>query len=140
MPLITELHDLSVAADVTDDELCLVGGGIVVVTGKAMAAWCAVNGIFAGEGLLALQFVVVEVVEGGAEVEGVAESCFPHPGPPEGTKDTAASVPLCSDFIEGRLAGGRLALGTLPRLCMPYLKAGVLFCCCFSDDSPRLAR
>lgn len=70
------------------------------------------------------------------EVEGVVESCFPHPGPPEGTKDTAASVPLCSDFIEGRLAGGRLALGTLPRLCMPYLNVGVLFCCCFSDDSP----
>lgn len=54
---------MSVTADVTDDVLCLAGGGIVVVTGRAMAAWCAVRGIFAEEGLFALQFVVVDVCE-----------------------------------------------------------------------------
>jgi hypothetical protein len=54
------------------------------------------------------------------EVEDV-DSCFPHPGPPGGTKGTDASVPLCSDFKEGKFAGALRALGTFPKLCMPCL-------------------
>lgn len=86
----------------------------------------------------AVTFVVGDVVaatvfegvdDGVVAVEvDVFASCLPHPGPPEGTKDTAASLPLCSDFSDGRLAGGLRALGTLPRLCIPCLRGSVLFC------------
>lgn len=37
-PLITALHDLSVVAGVAEGVTCLFGGGIVVVTGRAIAA------------------------------------------------------------------------------------------------------
>lgn len=47
---------------------------------------------------------------------------FPHPAPPVGTKLTAGSLPLLSDFKLGKLAGGLLAEGTLPKLCIPCLK------------------
>lgn len=53
-----------------------------------------------------------------AVVEG---SCLPHPGAPGGTRGTAASVPLCSAFRDGRLAGARRAFGTFPSNCIPCL-------------------
>lgn len=62
-------------------------------------------------------------------------SCLPHPGPPAGTRETAASLPLCSDFSEGKFTGP-LRAGTRPKLCMPCLSGTALFCCCFSEDSP----
>lgn len=83
---------------------------------------------------LLVRIAKIALTEDGEVVAVV--SCLAHPGPPEGTKDTAESFPLCSDFKEGRLAGGRRALGTLPRLCMPCLRVCVLFCCCFSEGSP----
>lgn len=67
-----------------------------------------------------------EVVE--AAVVG-CPSCLPHPGAPGGTNGTAASLPLCSDFKEGRFAGGRRALGTFPNDCIPCLTyVNELFC------------
>lgn len=70
-------------------------------------------------------------------VDDVVESCLPHPCAPGGTKGTAASVPLCSDFKEGKLAGALRALGTFPNDCIPCLTYDAeLFCCCFSGLSP----
>lgn len=54
----------------------------------------------------------------------------PHPAAPAGTRLTAGSFPLFSDFKLGRFAGGRRAVGTLPKLCMPFLvRSCVPFCC-----------
>lgn len=51
-----------------------------------------------------------------------------QPLPPLGTRLTAGSLLLCSLFKLGRLAGGRRAEGTFPRLCIPCLRGNVFFC------------
>lgn len=78
-----------------------------------------------------LAVVVVVLVVGGETSLVVAQ-----PLPPLGTRLTAGSLLLCSLFKLGKLAGGRRAEGTFPKLCIPYLRGNVLFCCCCSKDSP----
>lgn len=51
-----------------------------------------------------------------------------QPLPPLGTRLTAGSLLLCSLFKLGKLAGGRRAEGTFPRLCIPCLRGSVFFC------------
>ena len=51
-----------------------------------------------------------------------------QPLPPLGTKLTAGSPLLVSLFKLGKLAGGRRAEGTFPKLCIPCLRGNVLFC------------
>lgn len=51
-----------------------------------------------------------------------------QPLPPLGTRLTAGSLPVCSLFKLGKLAGGRRAEGTFPKLCIPCLRGNVLFC------------
>lgn len=51
-----------------------------------------------------------------------------HPLPPLGTRLTAGSLLLYSLFKLGKLAGGRRAEGTFPKLCMPCLRGNVFFC------------
>lgn len=79
--------------------------------------------------------VVSEVVEAvevallAVLVVGVAESLVvAQPLPPLGTRLTAGSLPLCSLFRLGRLAGGRRAEGTFPKLCIPCFLGMVFFC------------
>lgn len=60
--------------------------------------------------------------------EPLSPGLLPHPVPPVGTRLTAGSLPLCSDFKLGRLAGGRRAYGNLPRFCMPCLRGSVFLC------------
>lgn len=100
--------------------------------GSEVIGGALVGGVFCctvvGLEVVTFEFVVVEI-DPGIFVEGEFWSCFPHPAPPEGTRETAASLPVCSDFREGRLAGGRRAVGTLPKLCMPCLRGSVFFCC-----------
>lgn len=85
-------------------------------------------------GVVEVTVVVVAVVE---FVESVV---FPHVAPwlalptvppDEGTNDaTIVSLPpLASAFREGRL-GGRRAIGTLPKLCMPSLRGSADFAAC----------
>ena len=50
-----------------------------------------------------------------------------------GTRLTVGSLPLCSAFKLGRLAGARLAVGTFPSDCNPCL-VGMLFCKGFKAD------
>lgn len=105
--------------------------GTGFVTGRAMAAWCALNwggdeGCWFEGAVVVEEFWDIAVVDVGVcwevvLVEQVVESCLPHPCDPGGTKGTDASVPLCSDFKEGKLAGGRRALGTFPNDCIPCL-------------------
>lgn len=45
---------------------------------------------------------------------------------------------VVSAFKDGRLAGGRRADGTLPKLCIPSLRGTWFFCAVGSADSPRL--
>lgn len=78
--------------------------------------------------------LVSEIVEGVVVallvvlVVGVAGSLVvAQPLPPLGTRLTAGSLPLCSLFTLGRLAGGRRA-GTFPKLCIPCLRGIVFFC------------
>lgn len=55
---------------------------------------------------------------------------------PLGTKLMVGSLPLCSAFKLGKLAGARLAVGTFPRDCNPCL-VGILFCRGFKADPLR---
>lgn len=66
--------------------------------------------------------VVVVVVD---DVESLVVA---QPLPPLGTRLTAGSLLLVSLFRLGRLAGGRRAEGTFPRLCIPCLRGNVFFC------------
>ena len=66
--------------------------------------------------------VVVVVVD---DVESLVVA---QPLPPLGTRLTAGSLLLVSLFKLGRLAGGRRAEGTFPRLCIPCLRGNVFFC------------
>lgn len=75
--------------------------------------------------------VVVVVLVVGADSLVVAQ-----PLPPLGTRLTAGSLLLVSLLKLGRLAGGRRAEGTFPKLCIPCLRGTVFFCCCCSKDSP----
>lgn len=70
---------------------------------------------------VAATVVVVVVVD----VESLVVA---QPLPPLGTRLTAGSLLLCSLFKLGRLAGGRRAEGTFPRLCIPCLRGNVFFC------------
>lgn len=51
-----------------------------------------------------------------------------QPLPPLGTILTAGSLLLVSLLKLGRLAGGRLAEGTFPNVCIPCLRGTVFFC------------
>lgn len=85
------------------------------------AAHCAVEEtvvVLSGE----LATVVVVVVD---DVESLVVA---QPLPPLGTRLTAGSLLLVSLFKLGRLAGGRRAEGTFPRLCIPCLRGNVFFC------------
>lgn len=124
---------------------CLWVWGTGFVTGRAMAAWWALN--CGGDKACWFDGIVVEFWEVVVVAVGVCwevvvvddgvDSCLPHPWAPGGTNGTAVSVPLCSDFKEGKLAGGRRALGTFPNDCIPCLMYDEeLFCCCFSGFSP----
>lgn len=44
---------------------------------------------------------------------------------------------LVSAFSEGRLAGGRRAEGTFPKLCIPCFRGAAFFCVAGSNVSPR---
>lgn len=61
-------------------------------------------------------------------VDGVESLVVAQPLPPLGTRLTAGSLLLVSLFRLGRLAGGRRAEGTFPRLCIPCLRGNVFFC------------
>lgn len=67
--------------------------------------------------------VVVVVV-----VDDVESLVVAQPLPPLGTRLTAGSLLLVSLFKLGKLAGGRRAEGTFPRLCIPCLRGNVFFC------------
>jgi hypothetical protein len=43
---------------------------------------------------------------------------------------------LVSAFNDGKLAGGRRAEGTFPKLCIPCLRGTAFFCVAGSDVSP----
>lgn len=85
-------------------------------------------------GVVGVTVVVVVTV-----VVFVESVVFPHVAPwlalptvppDEGTNDaTIVSPPLASAFREGRL-GGRRAIGTLPKLCMPSLRGSADFAAC----------
>ena len=76
--------------------------------------------------------VLVVVIVG----DGEGSLVVAQPLPPLGTRLTAGSLLLCSLFKLGKLAGGRRADGTFPKLCIPCLRGNVLFCRCCSKDSP----
>lgn len=80
-----------------------------------------------------LEGVVVVVV---LVVDEAGSLVVAQPLPPLGTKLTAGSPLLVSLFKLGKLAGGRRAEGTFPKLCIPCLRGKVLFCWCCSKDSP----
>lgn len=84
--------------------------------------------VVSGEVVVVVVVIVVVVV--------VVSLVVAQPLPPLGTRLTAGSLLLCSLFKLGRLAGGRRAEGTFPRLCIPCLRGNVFFCCCCSKDSP----
>lgn len=79
----------------------------------------------------AVALVVVVVL-----VLGDCSLVVAQPLPPLGTRLTAGSLLLYSLFKLGKLAGGRRAEGTFPKLCIPCLRGNVLFCWCCSNDSP----
>jgi len=124
-----ELHDLSP----TCTWLVVVVGVGAEVAGGAVTVTVAVV-----EGAL----VTVAVVDVGTAVDvgagSVSPGLLPHPVPPLGTKLTAGSFPLYSDFRLGKLAGGLRAEGIFPKLCMPWRRDDVLLCWWVSNDSPLL--
>lgn len=69
-------------------------------------------------------------------VVGAVSLVVAQPLPPLGTRLTAGSPLLVSLLRLGRLAGGRRADGTLPKLCIPCLRGTAFFCWCCSKDSP----